>query len=200
FYLAHCALRLLVGYLAVRSFVRLSARECFNMQVHPVCSLFLILSGQKLFGIDGFGWGVILSLLLLLGIPYTRYFLRRADIPEWPIISARVEKAEALPGPPREIYPAPVPLPFPATPAKVVPYHCRVCYVYLAEQSLYEGSFALLARNAEEAHGLADALQDQTILVKYNPRNPKDSVAYDERILDKKVLQEGENPLNPRVL
>lgn len=59
----------------------------------------LLLSGQKLFGIDAFGLGVILFLLLLFGIPYTRYFLRRADIPERPIISPRVEKTEALPRP-----------------------------------------------------------------------------------------------------
>ena len=161
-------------------------------------SVFLF-PGQKLFGIDAFGWGVILFLLLLFGIPYTRYFLRRADIPEWPIISARVEKTEVLSGPPREVYPVPVPMPIPVTVTQLIPYHCRARYVFLAGGSLYEGSFVLLAKNAAEAHALAGALQDQTILVKYNPRHPKDSKVEGEKILDKKVLQEGDNPVNPRV-
>lgn len=57
----------------------------------------------------------------------------------------------------------------------------------------------LLAKNAAEAHALAGALQDQSILVKYNPRHPKDSKVEGEKILDKNVLQEGDNPPNPRV-
>jgi hypothetical protein len=160
---------------------------------------FLIFSSQKLFGIDAFGWGVILFLLVLFGVPYTRYFLRRADIPEWPITSARVEKTESQSGPPREVYPVRVPMPLPITATQLVPYHCRFRYVFLADGSLYEGSFVLLAQNAAEAYALAGALQDQTILVKYNPRHPKDSVVADERILSKRVLQEGENVMNPRV-
>ena len=159
----------------------------------------LLLSGHKLFGIDAFGWGVILFLLLLFGIPYARYFLRRANIAEWPIISARVEKTEVLTGPPREVYPVPVPMPFPVTATQLIPYHCRAHYVFLADGSLYEGSFVLLAKTAAEAQALAGALQDQTILIKYNPRRPKDSVVEEEKIVDKKALQEGDNLLNPRV-
>jgi hypothetical protein len=91
-----------------------------------------------------------------------------------------------------------VPIPFPVTATQLIPYHCRARYVFLADGSLHEGSF-VLAKNAAEAHALAGALQDQTILVKYNPRDPKDSKVEREKVLDKKVLQEGENPLNPRV-
>lgn len=104
-----------------------------------------------------------------------------------------------LSGPPPEVYPVPVPMPFPVTATQLIPYHRRARYVFLANGSLHEGSFVLLAKNAAEAHALAGALQDQTILVKYNPRDPKDSKVEEEKVLDKKVLQEGENPLNPRV-
>jgi len=58
-------------------------------------------------------------------------------------------------------------MPIPVTATQLIPYHCRARYIFLADGSLYEGSFVLLAKNAPEAHALAGALQDRTILVKY---------------------------------
>jgi hypothetical protein len=156
---------------------------------------FAFSSGQKWFGLDAFGWGVVLFLLLFFGIPYTRQFFRRAAMPGWPIVSARVEKTAIAPGPPREIPWVPTFVPSTA----LFPYHCRANYAFLAGGRLYEGKFALLASNVAEAQGLADSLRDQTILVKYNPRRPKDSIVEEPKLFGKKVFQDGWNPINPKV-
>ena len=146
----------------------------------------VLLSGQKLFGIDAFGWGVILFLLLLFGIPYTLYFLRRADIPEWPIISARIEKTEVLSGPPREVYPVPVPMPFPVTATQLIPYHCRVRCVFLADGSLYEASYAL---------------EDQTILGQIQPtRSQKLQSGRRESTRQKSSTGRGKPAKSPRLV
>jgi hypothetical protein len=61
--------------------------------------------GNTLFGIDAFGWGVIIFLLLLFAIPYSRYLLRAADLKDWPITPATIRKIEVVKGAPRELAP-----------------------------------------------------------------------------------------------
>jgi hypothetical protein len=163
--------------------------------IPPQLSSLLFASGQKVLGLDAFGWGVVLFLLLFFGIGYTRGFFRRADIPNWPIVSARVEKTTIAPGPPRELL-----VILSIVPPKIlVPYHCRANYVFLVDGTLYAGTFALLAKNVGQAQGLADSLRDRSILVKYNPRRPKDSIIEEPELLGTKVFQEGWSPINPKI-
>jgi hypothetical protein len=152
-------------------------------------------SGKKVLGLDAFGWGVVLFLLVLFGIPYTRAYFRRAGIPKWPIVSARIIKTTIAPGPPREILAAPASAPI----TELIPYHCRANYVFLADGKPCEGTFALLAKDAEQAQGMADSLRARSILVRCNPRRPQDSVLEEREFLGTKVFQEGWHPINPKV-
>lgn len=99
--------------------------------------------GPVFLGIDALGWGMIFFLLLLFGVPYTRFFLRRAAIPNWPITNARVTRADVRPGVPSEY----VPRGASGTSRAqwVVPFHCWAQYVYLVDGATYSGWFALFA-------------------------------------------------------
>lgn len=141
-------------------------------------------------------WVFFIFTLLVFGIPYTRFFLRRRNITSWPITSARVSKVEILESVPPEYVPRMAIRPgMPVT----IPFHCRVQYAYLVAGSIYSGWFALLARSRTEAQGLAQGLENLTTKVKYDPHKPADSALEEAGILDKKVVQSGTNPLNPRV-
>ena len=96
-------------------------------------------------GIDPFGWGVIFFLLLLIGVPYTRYFLRAAAIPDWPIVSARVSVISGVP-PGFADYP----FEFGRIP-RLIPYHCRVSYVFPVDGAVFEGWFLMLALDRASA-------------------------------------------------
>jgi len=41
-------------------------------------------------------------------------------------------------------------MPFPVTATQLIPYHCRARYVFLADGSLYEDSFLLLAKTPQQ--------------------------------------------------
>ncbi len=156
----------------------------------------LLAAGKTLFGIDALGWGFIFLLLLLFGVPYTRYFLRAADIPDWPIVSARVIKAAVITGVPQEFVPR-IAFATGRVPP-TVPYHCRANYSFLVDGALYEGWFAWLAKDQAGAESFAEAVKGQTVLVKYDPRKPADSVVEGKEVLGRKVIQDS-NILNPKV-
>jgi len=156
----------------------------------------ILATGKALFGIDAFGWGVIFFLLLLFGVPYTRYFLRAADIPDWPIVSARVTKAAVITGVPPEFVPR-IAFATGRVP-QLIPYHCRASYSFLVDGALYEGWFAWLAKDQAGAESFAEAVKGQTVLVKYDPRKPADSVVEGKEVLGRKVIQDS-NILNPKV-
>jgi hypothetical protein len=165
--------------------------------VSVLLQLDIFTNGNRFFGIDAFGWGVILFVLLLFGIPYSRYFLRAADLKDWPIVTATVRNVEIISGFPRELVP-----PIAAAVANIptlIPYHCRTLYVFLVDGTLYQGSFELCALNLAEAERLAEALKGQPVLVKYNPHRPADSELEEKDLLGKKVVQEDNQPLNPKV-
>lgn len=145
---------------------------------------------------DSLGWVFLIFTLLLFGIPYTRFFLRRRNITSWPITSARVSHAEILEGVPQEYVPRMAIRPGMPT---VIPFHCRAQYAYLVDGTVYSGWFAVFAKSQTEAQELIRHLEDLTIRVKYDPRKPADSVLEETRIFDKKVIQAGTNPLNPNV-
>ena len=111
-------------------------------------------------------------------------------------MSARVSKVEIFEGVPEQYVPRMAIRPgMPVT----IPYHCRAQYAYLVDGTLYPGWFALLAKSLTEAQGLARGLQNLTIQLKYDPLKPADSALEESRILEKKVVQSGTNPLNPTV-
>jgi hypothetical protein len=153
--------------------------------------------GPVFLGIDALGWGMIFFLFLLFGIPYTRFFLRRASMPNWPITNARVTHADVRPGLPNEFAPR---IAVSIRRAQwVVPFHCRAQYVYLVDGVTYAGWFALFAKDSSSAHDYASRLAGQTILVKYDPRHPKDSILEEPKVFDCQAVQEQTNMLNPKV-
>jgi hypothetical protein len=161
-----------------------------------VVSIASFLKGPTFLGMDSLGWIFFCFTLLLFGIPYTRFFLRRRNIASWPIVAARVNHAEIVAGVPQEYVPRMAIRPgMPTT----VPFHCRAQYAYLVDGTVYSGWFALLARSQTEAQELDKRLQNLTVRVKYDPRKPADSVLEELRLFDKKVVQSGTNPLNPNV-
>lgn len=163
-----------------------------NLLIHIV----ILATGKTLFGLDAFGWGVIFFLLLLFGVPYTRYFLCAADIPDWPIVPARVTKVAVITGVPQEFVPR---IAFAAGRIpQLIPYHCRASYAFLVDGALYEGWFAWLAQDQVSAESFAEALKGQTVLVKYDPPKPADSVVEGKEVLGRKVIQDT-NVLNPKV-
>lgn len=151
---------------------------------------------SALWRIDRFGWGVIVFCALLFGIPYARYFLRAAAVQRWQRVSARVTKVVALPGLPPEIVPRLTLMR--GRVRRIAPYHCRATYVFLANGALVEGWFALPATDRPAADAAAESLNGQTVMVRYNPRNPKDSAVEDMTVLGKKVLQDT-SALNPKL-
>jgi hypothetical protein len=163
--------------------------------IPPQLSCILFQPGQKFMGLDTFGWGVVLFLVLFFGAFYTREYLRRKRIPDWPVTSARVEKTTFAPGPPAEIRSAPAGVPYDV----VFPYHCRANYVFVVDGTRYGGTFSLLANDEVESQKLIESLRDQSILVKYNPLRPKESIVKDRELLGKKVFQEGWNPIDPKI-
>src|SRR5271154_1209710 len=95
----------------------------------------MVVATEKTFwGIDSFGWGGILFRVLLIGIPCMRYFLPAVEIPNWPMVSARVTKAVVISG-----LPSP---PFALTQSNsrlAVPFHCRASYSFLVDGKRLEG-------------------------------------------------------------
>ena len=145
---------------------------------------------------DSLGWLFFLFTLLLFGIPYARYFLRRRNITSWPITTARVGHARIFDGVPQEYVPRMAIQPgMPAT----IPFHCRAQYAYLVDGAVHSGWFALLARSQAEAEELNKRLQGLTLRVRYDPGKPADSVLEELRLFGIKVVQSGTNPLNPNV-
>jgi hypothetical protein len=153
--------------------------------------------GPVFLGIDALGWGMIFFLLLLFGIPYTRFFLRRASIPDWPITEARVTRADVLRGVPNEFVPRIAIRPWRVR--TLVPFHCRAQYVYLVDGATYAGWFALFAMDSTTAQDYATRLAGHTVLVKYDPRHPKDSTLEEPKMFDRTAVQEQSNVLNPKV-
>jgi hypothetical protein len=145
---------------------------------------------------DSLGWIFFIFTLLLFGIPYTRFFLRRRDISSWPITTARVSDAKIVAGVPQEYVPRMAIRPGMPT---VIPFHCRAQYAYQVDGAVYSGWFALLAKSQTEAQELNKRLQDLAVRVKYDPRKAADSVLEEPRLFDKKIVQAGTNPLNPNV-
>jgi hypothetical protein len=153
--------------------------------------------GPVFLGIDALGWGMIFFLLLLFGIPYTRFLLRRAAIPNWPITSARVAHVDVRQGVPSEYAPR---IAVGTRRAQmVVPFHCRAQYAYLVDGATYAGWFALFAKDSPTAEDYAKRLAGQAVLVKYDPHHPKDSVLEEPKMFDCKPVQEQSNVLNPKV-
>jgi hypothetical protein len=72
---------------------------------------------------------------------------------------------------------------------QLIPYHCRALYVFLEDGALYEGRFALIAKDLAEAESFAEALRGMSVLVKYDPRKPEDSELEEKHMLDRKVIQ-----------
>ncbi len=164
--------------------------------MHGAVSIVIFFKGPTFLGMDSLGWVFFIFTLLLFGIPYTRYFLRRRNINSWPITTARVGHAGIFDGVPQEYVPRMAIRPgMPTT----IPFHCRAQYAYLVDGTVYSGWFALLVRSQAEAEELNKRLQDLTLRVRYDPRKPADSVLEGPRLFDKKVVQSGTNPLNPNV-
>src|SRR6266478_2346401 len=90
--------------------------------------------------IDAFGWGGLIFVGLLFGIPYSRYFLRAKAIPKWPTATATVAQASEVQG---------TPLGYGVVPNLL--HHCSVIYEYEVNEVMYRGSFALMAGDEQDA-------------------------------------------------
>jgi hypothetical protein len=123
-------------------------------------------------------------------------FVARAAIPDWPIVSAKVSQAAVIAGVPPEVAP-------PSFAARRIrrgiPYHCRASYEFPSRRD----AVRRLVRNASpdraSAAALAEAMTGQTVVVRYDPRKPKDSAVEGMSVLGRKVLQKDSNILNPKV-
>ena len=135
---------------------------------------------------DALGWGILIFVGLLFGVPYTRFILRKIAIPRWPIARAAVTEVSVGRG-------------LPGTGGGYLSFfNCRLNYKFDANGSTYTGWFALGAGSPEDAFQVARQTQNMTLEVRYNPREPKDSVPLEKEILERPVLL-GESWLNPRV-
>ena len=57
----------------------------------------------------------------------------------------------------------------------------------------------MIAKDLAEAESFVEALSGKSVLVKYDPRKPEDSELEEKHMLDRKVIQEDTQPLNPRI-
>jgi len=138
--------------------------------------------------IDTLGWGFLASLVLLFGVPYSRYFLRRRAIPTWPVTEAIVIASSAGRGAP---FTPKVGLYFLAN-------YSSADYEYVVDGTLQKGSFALMTGNEMIAVTVAQQVLHMKILVRFDPKHPADSMPVPERVLGRKVFTQ-DSWLNPRV-
>lgn len=152
------------------------------------CWLMLIFSGEmSLAAIDALGWGIIVFIALIFGIPYSRYFLRTRAITSWPTAEATVVAAAACRGSPvgREW-------------GSALLNHCSVDYEYQVHGVSRRGWFALMAGNEAIATTVAQQILNKKILIRFNPKHPTDSIPVAEEILERKVVGK-QSWLNPNV-
>jgi hypothetical protein len=137
--------------------------------------------------IDAFGWGVIVFIALIFGIPYSRYFLRTRAVASWPTAEATVVAASARRGSPvgREW-------------GSALLNHCSVDYEYQVDGVSRRGWFALMAGNEAMATTVAQQILNTKILIRFNPKHPPDSIPVAEEILERKVVLK-QSWLNPNV-
>lgn len=140
----------------------------------------------KLTSLDAFGVGVLIFVGLLFGIPYTRFILRKAEIPKWPSARATVVGASVGRGLPGTGY------------GYLLVLHTAISYEFEVEGLRYEGWFALGTGSPEDGADIAKKAQGMSLEVRYNPKKPKDSLPLETKILGRPVLL-GESWLNPRV-
>jgi hypothetical protein len=156
------------------------------------CQLMLNLSGEtSLAALDAFGWGVVVFIALIFGIPYSRYFLRMRAIPTWPTAEATVVAASARRGSPT------VPGWVPVWTAGLLNC-CQADYEYQVDGVLRKGSFALMAGNEEIAATVAQRVLQMKILIRFNPKHPADSIPVAEEIIERTVVVK-QSWLNPNV-
>jgi hypothetical protein len=143
----------------------------------------------KVLGMDAFGWGVVGFLTVLIGVPYARFFLRRAKIPTWPVASATVETVEITKKLPNLAA---------GYSWKLNTWFCRAGYVFPAGGANHASWFAIPAKNQQEAKEFTEALKGQPVLVRYNPLKPNDCTLEDQRVLGRKIIQDT-SILNPKL-
>jgi hypothetical protein len=81
---------------------------------------------------------------------------------------------------------------------RIVPYHCRADYAFLVNGTLFEGWFAIPALDRASAEAFVESLNGQTVLVKYDPDKPRDSLVEGKKVLGIKVIQDT-NIWNPKL-
>jgi hypothetical protein len=67
--------------------------------------------------------------------------------------------------------------------------HCEVYYAFSVRDKTYEGRFGLMTEEHGFSDDSVDKLRGKELLVRYNPKHPKDSVLVDDVVLGKKVIQ-----------
>ena|SRR2546423_1367280 len=135
--------------------------------------------------LDALGWGILIFVGLLFGIPYTRFILRIRAISKWPLAEARISETGVARG-------------LPGGYGYFLAYRCAITYRYEVEGQGYTGQFGLRAGNPEAASDLATRTLGTAVEIRYNPRHPKDSVPVNKEILGRPVLLRY-TWLNPRV-
>jgi uncharacterized protein DUF3592 len=141
--------------------------------------------------LDAFGWGVVVFIALIFGIPYSRYFLRMRAIPTWPTVEGTVVAASVSRGTPT--VPGWV-----SSWRSVLVNYCRVDYEYEAHGASRRGWFGLMAGSEMIATSVAQQVLQTKILVRFNPKHPADSVPVAEEILERRVVVR-QSWLNPNV-
>jgi hypothetical protein len=128
--------------------------------------------------IDTLGWILILSTVLIFGIPLLWAALRERAISGWPVASASIQKTESRRG-----------NPFISFLPTNVAYYCLAHYRFSVNSEHYEGRFALCFISARLAESAAQELLRQEIVVRYHPKRPTDSVLQESTILGQQVMQ-----------
>ena len=135
---------------------------------------------------DALGVGILIFLGLLFGIPYTRFILRKIEIPKWPTTHANVTGASVgrgLPG---------------TGGGYLLILHVSINYEFEVQGLQCKGWFALGAGSREDGADMARQVQGMSLEIRYNPKKPKDSIPLEKEILGRPILLK-ESWLNPRV-
>ena len=127
--------------------------------------------------LDILGWCILLFILAVVSYLFFRWVRRTDSMPTWPTATALVTEVESMRG-------SPV-----GTRYGFASDHCKVWYAFSLGEATYEGSFALMTEDHEFADDTAEKLRGGKFIVRYDPKNPKDSVLVDDSVLGKKVIQ-----------
>jgi hypothetical protein len=125
---------------------------------------------------DALGWYILVCIVLTFAVLFHRRLRRTNSIPTWPSAVALITEIESYAGALLPRYTS-------------TSDHCKVYYAFSVRGRTYEGWFVLMTPEHGFADDTTDKLRGKEVMVRYNPKHPKDSVLVDREILGKTVMQ-----------